>query len=497
MVIQGDTALKKAASRAGMTAGSFYVDVAAQKLYVAPINGVMPASGVEVTKRPQNYYGLVMDGWTGNSWIEFDGLEVRNSNWMSYRIFGGKGITIQNSTISNGFYNGIIAMGTGQGAAGDPDDLVIRDNTIRNHGFARLYGHDGAAAISIDGSNNFFIERNTIDTNYGEGIESYNTASNGTIGHNTVRNQQMSGAIYVNASFGRPTSNISVRNNTVTGGSEKAYTALTMAIEGTGSISTVTFSGNTVSGYSWGGGLVVGSGSGTITGSTFENNTISNSLHGVEIIGGTDLTFNNNSFKNNTVTLSSNGSALLVTEGGATGNSFVGNTFTSTGSSQPIFWLGKYYSVSEWQALMGNTTSAIPAPVTTPTPTPAPVAQTTSCVYGSNNGAVHTLTSSYPTKDACVSACIAIRNSDFGVSDSGVCTYKDTSGVSVQTTISPIACIYSSNTGSIKYAPVTSSMTKDSCKNACVSVKNQYYSTGDTGVCIFYGATGEQEQMSL
>lgn len=498
LVLQGDVSLRKAASRAAMTAGSFFIDTGTQKIYVWPHNGAAP-SQLEISRRPQKYYGLVMDGWTGNSWIEFDGLELKNANWMSYRVFGGKGITIKNSVISNGFYNAIIAMGTGQGASSDPDGLKVLDNTIKNHGYAREQGFDGAAGISVDGADGFTIERNTIQTNYGEGIETYNTANNGVIAYNTVRDQEMSGAIYVNASFGRPTSNISVHDNTISGGSDKAHTALTLAIEGTGAISNVTFANNTVSGYASGGGLVVGSGAGTISGSVFQNNTITNSLHGIEVIGGPGLTFTSNVFKMNTVNLSSNGSTLLVTEGGAAGNTFTHNSFKNIGSVQPIYWLGKYYSVPEWEALLSGTIQAPITPITPTTPATTTIAKppSTSCVYGSNTGAARTLASSYSTKDACVSACIAVRNSDFGVSDSGVCSYTDSSQVTTQTTISPIACIYSSNTGSIQYTPVNSSTTKDSCKTACVSTRNQFYGSSDTGVCLYYGPLGTQEVMSI
>lgn len=493
LVLQGEVPLAKAASRAELTPGSYYLD-GAQKIYVMPRGGAAPTE-IEVTRRPQNYYGLVMDGWTGNSWIHFDGLEVRNSNWMSFRIFGGKGITVSDSVIKNGFHNGIIAMGIGQGAAADPDHLTITGNTIMNHGYARSQGHDGAAAISVDGADGFAIERNVVDTNYGEGIETYNTADNGRIVGNTVRNQQISGAIYVNASFGRRTSSISVKDNTISGGSDKAHTALIAAIEGSGVIDRITVVGNTISGYLAGGGLVVGSGQGSVSNSTFEGNAITSTLHGIEVLGQTGLTFSNNVFKGNTVSLSSNGSALLVTEGGATGNAFTGNSFANPGSTLPIFWLGKYYTVADWLTLMSGTQQVAPPPASAPDSTQSH-AVSTSCVYGSNSGAVRTL-SPADTKDACVSSCVAIRNSAFGVSDSGVCTFRSVTGIETQTTISPIACIYSSNTGSIQYAPVSTETTRQSCITSCASTRNQYYGATDTGVCLYYDSLGAHETIAM
>lgn len=546
MVFVDDVPLVKVTTKTAMKAGTFYVDTTAKQLYVWLLKNASPVGRVvEVSRRPDMYYGLVQDGWTGNANIVFDGLEIKNSNWMSLRIFGGQNITVKNLTISNSFYNAIIAMGTGQGAASNPDNLVVSDSSIRNSGVARSVGYDGAAGISVDGSNTFAVLRNTVDMNYGEGIETYNTAQNGEIAYNLVSNQQLSGAIYVNGAHGNTTQNISVHHNRILNATSTAAVALIVANEGSGTIKNVHVFGNVISGYAGGGGLVVGSGSGTITSNKFYNNTISGTLHGIELIGTPTLSLTANEFKNNIVSLNSNGYTVLATANVSPGNVFDYNLYYNPKLASPFYWLGKLYTFAAFKTASAQEAHgkyAAPAFVTTPStefslqassgainagvnlgalfqtalmpnavwPAVATTSQTAqgsaweigayaypvvSCTYASNTGASRSVVGT--TQSACSSACISTRNSVFGVGDSGICTFRGLLGKNTVTNVPAVMCIYASNSGATRQIAVNASSTAATCSASCASVRTSVFGANDHGVCTFFGFKGEQTSVAM
>ena len=320
MVFAGKTRFTPVASVAAITHGTFYAE--GTTLYIQLPDGANPTGQqIEVSRYPDQNFGLIDS--TDKNFITYDNLEVRYSNWFAFRVYGGDGITIKHSRISHSYSNGIVAIGTPQGALSDPNGFIAQHNELRHGGYSRseagLGGLGvGAEAIAIDSSNGFQINSNTVDDWRGEALVAAFAAQDGTITHNRITNQQMSGAIYLCASRGRTLQRVHVAYNLVdTGTNVKSITALLFSIEGSGAIRNSTAHHNVLRNWPHGYALVMAQdgGAATITNCSFFDNSVEGFRFG--ILYATNATYRGNSFRKNSISIAGSGRGVTWTGDGA------------------------------------------------------------------------------------------------------------------------------------------------------------------------------------
>jgi parallel beta-helix repeat protein len=208
MVFDNGTFMTRKESTAAMVANSFFMDDAADTLYVWLTSNADPTTGhsMEVSERPTpNGLGGLVENSTANNndYLAFQFLALRYSNWFGFRFYGGSHITLDNNDIQYAYSNAIVAIGTGQGAPEQPLDYTVTYNNANHGGYARLEaGSAGKECISLDATHPFTIENNTFNDWYAECIVVANSAANGTIKYNTVTNMQLTGMIYLSGHIG-------------------------------------------------------------------------------------------------------------------------------------------------------------------------------------------------------------------------------------------------------------------------------------------------------
>lgn len=351
MVFDNGTFMTRKESTAAMVANSFFMDDAADTLYVWLTANADPTTGhsMEVSERPTpNGLGGLVENSTSlnNDYLSFQFLALRYSNWFGFRFYGGSHVVVDNCDIQYAYSNAVVAIGTGQGAPEQPLDYTVTYNNMNHGGYARLEaGSAGKECISLDATSPFTIEYNTLNDWYAECIVVANSAANGTIRYNTVSNMQLTGMIYLSGHIGTM-HDIEVAYNYIDGCTNAATCVgggLLVSIEnapGGGGDSNATIQDikvhhNVVRNAPFAYCLTAGSDHTTsiMQRVEFEHNTVEGCFNGI-LLGG-NANYTTNVFRNNIIYLggAAGVQAVQITSGNSTSNTFDNNVYYAPNSS--------------------------------------------------------------------------------------------------------------------------------------------------------------------
>jgi hypothetical protein len=302
-VWQNDTThIRKAISKASMTAGTFFYDGAASRLYVWTTTGANPSGfTIEATTNGPQYLGLIL-GQAGKDYIIIDGLRVIKTNYFGIQFEESGHHVVRNNILERTYHSSIQIAG--QLMQINPYDISVTNNIITDSGVGR--GTSGAESecvgINAQAWQTGVVSYNRITNQGGEGIQVLAGATNVTVEHNVIRNPAFVG-VYAGAGYGNggDTKNLTVKYNYVALGPLSQSQGYAIHAEtNADNVDGVFFHHNTFIGKGTGiGGLLFGNAqfAGVIKNSVVAHNVFYNDAYGIIAAGpssGANIHFYNN-----------------------------------------------------------------------------------------------------------------------------------------------------------------------------------------------------------
>jgi hypothetical protein len=249
MVLSDEVQLTRAATKGAMTAGSYFYDDPADRLYVQlsdssdPTGHVIEASHYPVVTAGPVNGNLGLIDFSSKSYIVVDGLELKYSNYYGVRFDVADNITVRNATFTEAYHNCVTANEAG---GTNSSNITVIGNTFEKCGLTRTRsgGFEGVA-INVNGIQTGTFSHNVIDNGFAENIQVNGGADSIFIGYNTVLHAVNTG-IYVSEGYGAggDTTDVIVRGNYVSMSACVNPTSYSVSLETTYSIVGVELSSN-------------------------------------------------------------------------------------------------------------------------------------------------------------------------------------------------------------------------------------------------------------
>lgn len=200
-VFQSNTPLLKKDSTGAMTAGTFFADTGASRLYVWTTTGADPSGfTMEASTNGPQYYGIIRGLNKDN--ITIQNFLIKKTNYSGVYCSECDNLIVRWNDFEQTFQNTITVLGNLQEA--NSTNVVVTGNTLLNSGTGRgLTGglESECVGINAQGWQTGEVSNNTITNQGGEGIQVLAGATNVTVTRNTVVNPYVTG-IYSGAGFG-------------------------------------------------------------------------------------------------------------------------------------------------------------------------------------------------------------------------------------------------------------------------------------------------------
>lgn len=214
MVFIDGMALKQVASRAEVVSGTFYVDAAADKLYIGSNPG---GKTVEATAYDKAF-SVGVSSTSNPSDTVIRGLGFAHYAEAGVAVGAARVTLLDNTFVWNG-EQGVRLWGESNGTKAPSTDVVVRGNTLSYNGRNGLWGDSAhrmiledniisnnnvenfatdydAAGVKVVKTNGLIWRRNLVEDNNSTGMWVDISSSNASIVHNTVRRNKSSGIYF-------------------------------------------------------------------------------------------------------------------------------------------------------------------------------------------------------------------------------------------------------------------------------------------------------------